>query len=498
MTVCPACVREEFASAPKASSGAGRSTIKHGNEVSHRRAAARAERLSGGLQTGSSLTPHATLRFWLGVVIFLICCCIFMYGFSLEEWELRQFLPEQAQRAVSILLCWVAAALVFTSSRQNKWVAYPLVSFLLLAGWFMPDFWSALAERRKKETAIVLDASAQQAEKAAATTVQKAAPAGRVLTEEDLAVYREKKQSESAAINYGIYIDVSDLTMRQKLRDALVRLLEAEVCVPYTRGRGTLFIVGSAAGGMRDISALMRRFGELGYASQQEGLYEVQFSAEKVYAESPYPSEVFSSPNDVSFVPANLAELRNLLEPKRVLMAAQVLASANVKGEQREAVRQTLGEVLRDPWGAEAGTYKALMEALATYAGLDDKEAVDHCRRYFLSCRLGKRLPSPVVMELLIREVPSEMVAPVVDLWRSNPVEWGSVLAQLGTTSQDYLLEMLGETSDNHLKVYIIKHLETNGTPEAIPAVSQYLQHPDPAVSHAARNTVNALSVHAG
>ncbi len=494
MTVCPACLREEFAVAPKVSVSERQESdiIKQGNDISLRRAAARAERLSGGLQTGSSLTPHGALRFVLGVVIFFVCIGLFMYGSSLEEWQRRLFLPDAAQRAVSILLCWVAAVLVLSSSRQNRWLLYPIVLFMFIAGWFMPSFWATVDEHKKKDAAVAIASSkvGEEAVRAAA----KNARADRVLTEEELSVYREKKQREGAAINYGIYFDIRDLDMRQKVRDALVRLLEAEICIPYTRGKGTLFIVAHAAGGARNIAPMMERFGELNYVNQTEGIYEVVYSPEKVYASSPYPSEVLSSANDVSFVPANLAELRNLLDPKRVLMAANVLASANVK-EGREDVRRALSEVLRDPWTSESGTYKALVEALAVYAPAGDREAVDTCRKYFLNCRLAHRLPSPIVMELLIREVPSEMVGPVVDLWRSNPVEWGSVLAQLGTMSQDHLLEMLEETSSNQLKVHIIKHLETNGTPEAVPMVKKYLDHPDPAVSHAARTTLSALDV---
>ncbi len=491
MTVCPACLREEFAAAPRTREARQNAALKHENDVSLRRASARAERLSSGLQSGSLLMPHGALRFLLGVVIFLICIGVFMYGSGLEDWQRRMFLPEEAQRAVSILLCWVAAALVF-SSRFNKWIVYPTMLFLLVVGWFMPDFWQMLNDRKKKEVAVAIASSRAGAWDETADAEKQPVRPGRVLSEEDLAVYREKKQHDGAVVNYGIYFNVRDLDMRQKVRDALVRLLEAEICVPYTRGKGTLFIVARSAGGTRDISALLARFGELNYHSAGEGIYEIVFSPEKVYAVSPYPSEVFSSPHDESFVPANLAELSNLLDPRRVLMAANVLASANV-AERRAEVRKVLGDVLRDPWTSEAGTYKALVEALATYATSGDREAVDICRRYFLSCRIAHRLPSPVVMELLIREVPSEMVGPVVDLWRSNPQEWSAVLSQLGTMSQDYLLEMLEETSSNQLKVSIIRHLESHGTPEAVPTVTKYLKHPDPAISHAARITLSAL-----
>ncbi len=494
MTVCPACLREEFAVAPKSNAGKEREAIKHENEISFRRAAARAERLSGGLQTGSSLTPHGTLRFVLGIVIFLICTAIFMLGSFLEDWQLRTYLPVNAQRPLSILLCWAAAALVF-SSRRNKLITYPLVLFFAVSGLFMPTFWAGMSAQARRGAAIAIAASRGDEAGAGAEADKAPAVVIRALTEEDLAIYREKRQTEGDVVNYGIYIDVREISMRQKVRDALIRLLEAEICVPYTRGKGTLFVVARAVGGMRNITPLMKRFGELTYSSHPEGIYEVAFSPEKVCAARAFPSEVLSSPEHPSFVEANLLELRNLLEPRRVRMAAHLLASANVQ-EKSEEIRQALTEVLRDPWASEPGTYQTLVEALAVYAAPGDKDAVDMCRKYFLNSRLAHRPPSPAVMELLIREVPNEMVAPVVELWRSNPVEWGSVLAQLGTMSQEYLLEMLAETESNQLKSYIIKHLEVHGTPEAAPAIRPYLDHPDPSVSRAARATLDALEVH--
>ncbi len=495
MTVCPQCLRDEFAPARPVHEQKASKSIKQVNELSRRRAEARAERLSDGIQTGSAFGPHGTLRFVTGVVVFLICSSIFLFCSKLEPWQVESFLPESAQRPLSIIFCWVAAILVFRS-RCNKWLVYPVVIFFLVAGWFTPDIWFGLAAREKRETAAAIASS--RADRVDETldspdaSARKNAGNGRELTEEDLAIFREKRQAEGDVVNYGIYINTRDVGLRQSIRDTLARLLVAESCVPYTRGQGSLFIVSRSAGGKRNIGRVVARFGDLNYANPSEGIYEVDFSADKVCAVSHFPSDVLASPTHESFVAANLAELRNLLDPHRIATAANALAAANVKS-LRGDVRAALKDVLRDPWTSEPETYKALIEALVIYAEPGDKVAVDMCRKYFLYGRSTRRTPSAPVMDLLIREVPGEMVAPVVELWCSNPVEWGSTLSLLGTRPQPLLLDVLSRTDSLQLIGSILKHLENNGTPEAIPAVKQYTSHSDSLISRSARNTLRAL-----
>ncbi len=493
MTVCPDCLRDEFAPArPLEEAGAGKS-IKQVNALSLRRAAARAERLSGGLQSGAALSPFGMMRFVLGVVIFFTCVFIFLYCSKLEQWQVDSFMPSNAQRAVSLLFCWVAAALAFSSaSRQNRWFVYPVVFIYIVSGWFMPDFWRGVASREKKDTAAAIASSRVGGGEAYAATEKKVTRSGRELTEEDLAIFREKKQKEGSDVNYGIYINTRDVGLRQGIRDTIARLLEAESCVPYTRGQGSLFIVSKAAGGKRNISRIAARFGDLNYADPAEGIYEVDFLPDKVHAVSHYPTEALSSPAHESFIAANVAELQNLLDPHRVRTAANALAAADVQ-VQRDKVRGVLIEVLRDPWVTQPDTYEALIETLALYAAPGDREAVDMCRKCFLYSRTSNRAISPAVMQLLIREVPDEMVAPVVELWCSNPVEWGNMLAQLGTRTQEHLLDVLENTQSLQLIGPILKHLEHNGTPEAAPVVQKFINHPDSLISHTARATLRAL-----
>ncbi len=498
MTVCPDCLREEFAPAPVADNRVGAGSMKQVNELSLRRAAARAERMSDDFQTGAALSPHGMLRFMLGVVIFLICLFLFMFGAGMDEWQMHTFLPEDSQRPVSILFCWVAAALVFSSTRQNKWFVYPITLLFLVVGWFMPDIWSTMAAKAKKETAAAISSSRVVAVDTQGADEKKQADVvrDRELTEEDLAIFREKRHAEGAVVNYGIYINTRDVGLRQSIRDTIARLLEAESCVAYTRGQGSLFIVSRAAGGTRNISRVAARFGDLNYASPSEGIYEVAFLPEKVHAVSHFPTEALSSPNHESFVAANVAELRNLLDPHRVHTAANALAAANVQ-VLRQDVRNALVEVLRDPWASVPDTYCALVEALAVYATPGDKDAVDIGRKYFLHSRSTRRQPSLAVMELLIREVPDEMVAPVVELWCANPVEWEGMLSLLGTRPQAHLLDELEATQSLQLISSILKHLEQNGTPEVAPVVKKFVDHPDSLISRAARATLHAVEGHA-
>ncbi len=492
MTICPKCLRAEFSQAAPAGDGAGSVAIKQDNQISLRRAAARAERLSDGLQTGSSLAPHRTLRFVLGVLIFLICAGMFMVGTEMEEWLGRPFMPEAAQRPVSVLLCWAAAVLVFSSFRQNKWLIYLLVGVFVVLGWFMPTFWEGVSARKKKGTAVAIASSKVGSE--AVAVEQGVARTERALTEEDLAIFRGKKQSEGHVVNYAIYVNTRDVTLRQSIRDTLARLLETSSCVPYTRGKGTLFIISRSVGGTRNITRTMERFGDVTYANPDEGIYELSFVPEKVNAVSRFNAEELSSPHDDSFVEANTEELRNLIDPRRVRTAADTLISANVQQRRGEVLRVLL-EVLRDPWESEPDTYESLMEALATYATPGDKTALDLCRKYFLHARAIRRTPTHAVVALLIRESPGEMVSPMVELWCADPSEWGALLAELGTMTQDHLLEVLERTESPLLVSSILKHLEHNGTPEAVPVLRKYVDHADSRISRPAQDAVRALEM---
>ncbi len=490
MTVCPDCLKEEFGTAPPLVIDDKNDPIVKAAKASSRRQAARAEQWYEGYQHGGAFTASSKLRFGLGMFLFLICLFLFMLSSGDFYGVEFRLIPESAKRPVSLLFCWVAAALVFTATRRHRAFVVLMTLFLLLAGWFMPDAWRALEEAKPSpppEPEIAADAKDEG-------DAIPAARRKRVLTEGDLTIFREKRHESPATVHYAIYVDNRDTEVRQAMRDALARLLEAGSCVAYTRAQGSLFVVERAAGGTRNIARLLSRFGSAYYAIPAEGIYEVSFDAEKANVVCRFSDEVLATPANPSFVSANLAELRCVLDPQRVRLASIALAKANVE-VLREDIRDTLVSVLRDPWISVPETYSSLIDALVVYAPHGDKQAVDVVRKYFLACRSSHLSPSQSAMSMLIRESPEEMVSPVVELWCSDPVAWNGMLEQLGTLSQDKLLDVLKSTDSLQIQGAILKHLEKHGTPEAIPAVEPFADHSDSLISRAAKATLRALNM---
>ncbi len=489
-TVCPDCLREEFGTAPPLVIDEKNDPIIKAAKAANRRQAARAEQWYEGYRHGGSFSASSKLRFALGIVLFLICLFLFMLSSGDIYGVEFRLIPETAKLPVSLLFCWVAAALVFTSTRRHKAVVTLTTLFLLAAGWFMPDAWRALEEA--KPVSPVETELADEAKPAAEDIpmVRKK----RVLTESDLTIFREKRHESPATVHYAIYVDTHDNEVRQSMRDTLARLLEAGSCVAYTRAQGALFIVERAAGGTRNIARLLSRFGRPYYAIPAEGIYEVNFDSEKSNVICRFSDEVLGTPSNPSFVSANLTELRSVLDPHRVRLAATALRNANVE-VLREDIRDTLVSVLRDPWASVPDTYTALVEALAVYAPEGDREAVDVTRKYFLTMRSARLPISSSVLSMLIRETPEEMVAPVVELWCTDPVAWNGTLEQLGTLPQDNLLDVLKSSNSLQIQGAILKHLEKFGTPEAIPAVQPFADHSDSLISRAAKATLKALNL---
>ena len=176
----------------------------------------------------------------------------------------------------------------------------------------------------------------------------------------------------------------------------------------------------------------------------------------------------------------------------RVRMSARSLAGSNVRVLRRE-IRDTLVEVLQDPWTTEPDTYSALIDALVTYCGTRDAAATQLCLKYFEARRALHRDASPEVTMYLIREVPDAMVNPILDLWCENPIAWTDMLNQLGYRVQAPLVERLTTATNIRVISTILKYLEERGTPEALPAVESFLEHSDSIIRHSARTAQSAL-----
>ena len=113
--------------------------------------------------------------------------------------------------------------------------------------------------------------------------------------------------------------------------------------------------------------------------------------------------------------------------------------------------------------------------------------------KYFEARRVLNREVSPQVTMYLIREVPDQMVNPVLDFWCENPIHWAEMLNQLGSRVQAPLLERLSATSNIRLITTMLKYLEDRGTAEALPVVEKFLDYPDTIIRHSAQATCEAI-----
>lgn len=486
MTVCPDCLKAEFGAAPAAQEAVRLVDTEEYRRAS-RRQKERAMRLAQNLESGAAFNVSGKLRFALGLVIFAVCTFIFILGDSPDFSTPVSRLPMDSQRIVSAGLCGVAALLVFMSFRRHKFVVGLLTLGMLVTGWYMPEIW----RYRAAEPLKPVETKKTEAEKKTAEPVEPERRNAGVLTPAELEVYTEECKRSPHKTHYAVYMTTQDSASRSVVRDALTRLLEAEYTRPYTRGDGALFVVVNAREARRDITGLLSRFGQVSYARPGDGLYEVRFMPEHANMVCRYSPEVLSSPANPAFVQANLSEL-TCMDPLRVRTAAQVLRNADVPALRRD-IHATLLRVLGEPWMNEPDTYRTLIEALVTYAPQGDAKTLTICRDYFQSCRARRQSASASVIQLLIREVPDEMVEPVVEMWSVNPIAWNRVLTNLGSKAEDEIIRLLDRTDRIQTITTILNYIREYGTAKSIPSVEKLVQHRDSLISHTARNTLEVL-----
>lgn len=485
ITVCPECLRQEFAASAPRLNDSERAALAAEYAPSIKRQTARAAAMGQVYASGHAFSVAGTLRLSLGIGIFLVCAFIFLIS---DKDTGVTFLTDDdiaTQRIFSMVFCSVAAVVIATAPVYFKKIAYALSVCVLLLGWFMPNMLEAAMEANKEE-----DMNAGASQLVSGEQIQ-LANEGPVLTDADLQVFYSQKTLSHRISHYAIYMDKQDSRSREILRDALGRLLQAEYTRAYSRANGALFVCSNVPGERRNISALLSRFGSLTYAAPEKGVYEVNFDIDKANLVSQYSSEVLTSPMHASYVTANLSELR-CFDPIRVRMSARSLASSNVQVLRGE-IRQTLLEVLNDPWTSEPDTYAALIDAMVVYSEEVDREATQHCLKYFQARRALKREVNKNVIRFLILQSPDTMVSPIVELWSENNVEWSDMLNLLGFRAQPLLISKLKSTDNIRLIGSILKYIEENGTKDALPAVEPFLDFSDSIIRHSARSAVNAL-----
>lgn len=486
ISVCPECLRSEFAApAPKLNEEEHAALIAE-YKSSIKRQTARAESMGGIYASGHAFNIAGTMRLLLGLAIFAICAIFFIM--SDKDGGITFLVKEdiESQRLFSMIFCVVSAGLVATASVYYKKTVYTLSFLILVMGWIMPNI-LAYAMKQAAEAEAELKAQHQPVE----IQTPGEESAGPVLTDADLQVFYSLRSLSNRVTHYAIFIDNQDRRARDIVRDALTRLLQAEYTRAHTRANGALYVVTNVSGARQNISPILSRFGTVTYASPSKGVYEIRFDADKANLVSKYSPDVLTSPMNPSYVMANLNEMK-CLDPMRVRMSARSLANSNVKVLRGE-IRETLLQVLNDPWFSEPDTYSELIEALVVYSLPEDMEAAKHCFKYFEARRALKREVSPEVVRYLILQAPDAMVKPVVDMWCENPVVYGELLNLLGYRVQQPLVQRLQETTDIRLAGVILKYLEVHGTREALPAVEPFMEHPDSIIRHSARSTYNAL-----
>lgn len=486
VNVCQDCLRKEFRAAAPSLDAEERKALAAEYEGSDKRQMQRAAKMKEDFARGNNFSWAGRLRFAFGLFLFLLCGFVFMVGGGSKQELAFDSLDLLAQRTVSVLMCVVAAILVVSSTRRYPFIVWPVAALMLVGGWYMPELWLT---DEKPVSLVSEDATEGEAVDESPESI---AEKNRALTKSDLDVFYQQKNSAPNTVHYAVYMDKQDARTRTIVREALARLLGAEYTRAYTRNDGALFVISNVRGKMKNISRTLSRFGHITYSSPSEGVYEVRFDPDKTNMVSKYPVEVLAEPTNSSYVSANLGEL-TCLDPMRIRSAAKNLHNSNVQMLRNE-VRETLLMVMQDPWNTDFDTYSALAEAATTYAmPQKDTAAIEACRKYFRTGLVQKREIPESVTRYLVREVPDEMVEPIVEFWCENPIAWTEVMGQLGIRTQAPLLEKLRKADNLRSIGTIIRYLKDYGDARAIDDIKPFLTHQDSIIRHTAQDTIRVL-----
>lgn len=454
------------------------------NKLLQRRQAARAARMEREFQSGSPFSLLGMLRCCLALVLFLICAFVFMLGDSETYKTPINQLETEYQYVVSIGTCLLAVLFLIPSFRSHKVLISCLSVFMLAMGSVMPMIWHAREPQSPEVDVTELPTATPQEEDAAAR-------GGRILADADLDVFRALCDEAPRGTHIAIFMTLQNSSTRTQVRESLTRLLQAEYTRAYTRANGALYVVANVRANRASAARIAARYGRVTYANADAGVYEVAFSPEKTNLVCRYSSEVLSSPQNPNFVAANVSELM-CLDPMRVSAAANMLSSTNVQ-VLRHDIRDSIIQVLRDPWDSEPETYQALMDALVVYAPRGDAEALKLLRSYFDSSRAQRKGVSQVVMRRLITEDPDGMMEPVVQLWSANPIAWSEMISALGSRAEQHLIAKVTLNTDLQLLDSVLKYLADYGTSKSISALEALLEHPDSLIRHKTEKTLNAI-----
>lgn len=451
-----------------------------------KRQLSRAERMKTGYNSGSFYNWTGKLRFGFGMGLYFLCIFIFFVRNTSVEPDSSDMM---AMSIISLMLCAVAAVLIFFSSRRYRYVTYPLAILILAGGWFIPRLNGMIAASEQAQTPESPTGPTTAAQTEEESTAEED---GRALQKSDLDVFYQQKNAQPQGVHYAVYMSHQDTRTRSIVREAMSRLLGADDTRAYTRNDGALFVVSLSRGRLKNISKTLSRFGHITYSAPSEGIYEVRFSPDKVNMVSRYPMEVLAEPSHPAYVTANIEELKSF-DPMRIRSAAKNLHQSNVQMLRNE-IRETLLEVMQDPWTSDFDTYSVLASAATTFARPSgDKDVIEACRKFFrLGLSMKREMPDSVT-NYLVKEVPEEMVEPIVAFWCENPIAWARPMAQLGGRTQEPLLEKLRSSNNIRLTGTIIRYLKDYGSAEALEDIKPFLSHQDSIIRHTAQDAINAI-----
>lgn len=485
--LCPDCLKNEFKAVAQPLDEADWKSLVEEYKQADKRQTSRAERMREGYSSGAIFSFSGKLRFAFGASLFLLCVFLFMTTLNADHPNFISELDLLGQRVISALFCVVAAALVATSTHRYTKLVYSAAAFMLISGWYMPIVFKKAPEKPE----LKADAVSAQEKPAVAEAPAEQSEGNRALTEADLEVFIQQKTAVPQAAHYAVYMDKQDSRTRAIIRDALTRLLGGDYTRAYTRNDGALYVVTNVPGRPKNISRILGRFGKIAYAAPAEGIYELRFDPEKTHMVSRYPVEVLAAPTNASYVPANIDELL-CPDAMRIRAAAKSLHASNVQMLRHE-IHDALLQVIQDPWASDFDTYSVLAEALVTYAYEKDAAVVDACRKFFrLGLEMQRDIPENVTA-YLVREVPEEMVEPVVAFWCSNPIIWNETMTGLGIRVQEPLLARLKQADSIREIGSIIRYLKDHGDARAVGSIRPFTEHQDSIIRHSAQETINTL-----
>lgn len=445
-------------------------------QMARARKMSRVELGKRGLQPGQvvmlllsgALATTAVLLFWIS---------------SRSDAGILASMPVGNQRTFSLFLNVVAAVLLFLALKKRPVPALTCGAALLVWGWFVPVLWPS---GERMSVAFSAASADTPAEKKRAT----------VLDDEELRILTEAASKHGAEHVWGVYVEVPTDGAREQIRKFLARLSRATRVIAYSRGSGLLFVLEGTSATNGEMQTMAARLGGLMSFSPERRLVETRFDARESHYENEYSPDVLLTVAHPSFVRANLGELY-CFDPARIVSAAQNLEAARAPDFHAD-IRTALLNVLREPWAGQEYVPKALIQALLAYAEPHDSQVLAEARRWFdVFVNLNLGVPGSM-MDYLVQNDPDAVAEPLIRLWVGNSVYWEPWLTKLGSAAQPQLLRLLGETGSLQTIGGILRHLEREGTLEALPTVKQFENHRDDLIRKAARDAAAEIGRRAG